>query len=54
MLIAAVFIIARNWKEPKCPSTEEWLQKMWYIYAIAHYFPIKNDFMKFLGKYYSE
>jgi hypothetical protein len=33
MFIAALFIIARNWKEPRCPSTEEWIQKMWYIYA---------------------
>jgi hypothetical protein len=33
MFIAALFIIARNWKEPRCPSTEEWIQKMWYIYT---------------------
>jgi len=32
MFIAALFIIARTWKEPRCPSTEEWIQKMWYIY----------------------
>jgi hypothetical protein len=32
--IAALFIIARSWKEPRCPSTEEWIQKMWYVYAI--------------------
>jgi hypothetical protein len=31
MFIAALFIIARSWKEPRCPSTEEWIQKMWYI-----------------------
>jgi hypothetical protein len=31
MLIAALFIIARSWKEPRCPSTEECIQKMWYI-----------------------
>ena len=35
MLIAALFIIARSWKEPICPSTEEWIQKMWYIYNIV-------------------
>ena len=34
MFIAALFIIARSWKEPKCPSTEEWIQKMWYIYTM--------------------
>jgi hypothetical protein len=31
MFIAALFIIARSWKEPKCPSTEEWIQKMWCL-----------------------
>jgi hypothetical protein len=51
MFLAALFIIARNWKEPRCPSTEEWIQKMWYIYTIEYYSVIKNnDFMKFLGK----
>jgi hypothetical protein len=35
MLIAALFIIARSWKEPRCPSTEEWIQKMWYIYTFS-------------------
>jgi len=30
----ALFIIARSWKEPRCPSTEEWIQKMWYIYTM--------------------
>jgi hypothetical protein len=34
MLIAALFIIARSRKEPRCPSTEEWIQKMWYIYTM--------------------
>jgi hypothetical protein len=34
MLIAALFTIARSWKEPRCPSTEEWIQKMWYIYTM--------------------
>jgi hypothetical protein len=34
MFIAALFIIARSWKEPRCPSTEEWIQKMWYIYTM--------------------
>jgi hypothetical protein len=51
MFIAALFIIARSWKEPRCPSTEEWIQKMWYIYTMEYYSSIKNDeFMKFLGK----
>jgi hypothetical protein len=51
MFIAALFIIARSWKEPGCPSPEEWIQKMWYIYTMDYYLDIKNnEFMKFLGK----
>ena len=51
MFIAALFIIARSWKEPRCPSTEEWIHKMWYIYTMEYYSAIKkNEFMKFLGK----
>uniref|UniRef100_A0A8C6IFY6 Uncharacterized protein n=1 Tax=Mus spicilegus TaxID=10103 RepID=A0A8C6IFY6_MUSSI len=52
MFIAALFIIARSWKEPRCPSTEEWIQKMWYIYTMKYYSYYsaikKNEFMKFL------
>ena len=52
MFIAALFIIARSWKEPRCPSTEELIQKMWYTYTMEYYSAIKNnDFMKFLGKW---
>jgi hypothetical protein len=51
MFITALFIIARSWKEPRCPSTEERIQKMWYIYTMEYYSAIKkNEFMKFLGK----
>jgi hypothetical protein len=47
-----LFIIARSWKEPRCPSTEEWIQKMWYIYTMEYYSAIKkNEFGKFLGKW---
>jgi hypothetical protein len=50
MLIAALLIIARSWKEPRCPSTEEWIQKMWYIYTMEYYSAIKNnEFIKFVG-----
>jgi hypothetical protein len=35
MFITALFIIARRWKKPRCPSTEEWIQKMWYIYTMG-------------------
>jgi hypothetical protein len=52
MFIVALFIIARRWKEPKCPSTEEWIQISWYIYTMEYYSAIKNgEFMKFLGKW---
>ena len=52
MFIAALFIIARSWKEPRCPSKEEWIQKMWYIYTMEYYSAIKNnEIIKFLGKW---
>jgi hypothetical protein len=45
-------IIARSWKQPRCPSTEEWIQKICYIYRMGYYPAIKNnDFMKFAGKW---
>jgi hypothetical protein len=51
MFIAALFILARSLKETRCPSTEEWIQKMWYIYKMEYYIAIKNnEFMKFLDK----
>ena len=52
VFIAALFVIARSWKESRCPSTEEWIQKMWYIYTMEYYSAIKNNgFMKFLDKW---
>jgi hypothetical protein len=51
MFIAALFIIARNWKEPRCSSTEEWIQKIRYIYTMEYYLAIKsNQFVEFLDK----
>jgi hypothetical protein len=41
IFIAALFIIARSWKEPRYHSTEEWIQKMWYIYTMEYYSAIK-------------
>ena len=43
MFIAALFTIARTWKQPKCPSTEEWIKKMWYIYTAEYYSAIKKN-----------
>ena len=52
MFIAAIFIILRSWRQSRCPSTEEWIQKMWYIYTMEYYSSIKNnEFMKFLEKW---
>ena len=42
MFIAALFTIARPWKQPKCPSTEEWIKKMWNIYLMEYYSTIKE------------
>ena len=43
MFIAALFTIAKTWEQPKCPSTEEWIKKMWYIHAMEYYSAIKNN-----------
>jgi hypothetical protein len=52
MFTAALFIIASSWKEPRCPSIEEWTQKMWNIYTMEYYSVIKNnEFMEFLDKW---
>ena len=40
--IAALFTIAKTWKQPKCPLTEEWIKKMWYIYTMEYYSAIKR------------
>ena len=41
--IAALFIIARTWKQPRCPSTDEWIEKLWYIYTMEYYPAIKRN-----------
>ena len=43
MFIAALFTIARSWKHPKCPSTDEWIKKLWYIYTMEYYSAIKRN-----------
>ena len=43
MFIAALFIIARTWKQPRCPSADEWIRKLWYIYTMEYYSAIKKN-----------
>ena len=48
MFRAGLFTIAKTWKQPKCPSTEEWIKMMWYIYTMEYYSAIKkNETMPF-------
>ena len=50
MFMAALFAIAKTWKQPKCPSTEEWIKKMWYIYTMEYHSAIKkNEILAFLA-----
>ena len=43
MFTGALFTIARTWKQPKCPLTDEWIKKMWYIYTMEYYSAIKRN-----------
>ena len=42
VVISALFTIAKTWKQPKCPSTDEWIKKMWYIHAMEYHSAIKR------------
>ena len=43
MLIVALFTITRTWKQPRCPSADEWIRKLWYIYIMEYYSAIKKN-----------
>ena len=43
MFVAAPFTIARTWKQPRCPSADEWIRKLWYIYAMECYSAVKRN-----------
>ena len=52
MFTAALFTIAKTWKQPKCPSTEEWIKKMGHVYTMEYYSAIKkNEIPAFLGRW---
>ena len=50
MFITVLFTIVKKWKQPKCPSIDEWMKEMWYIYAMEYYSAIKkNEIMSFVA-----
>jgi hypothetical protein len=52
MFIAALFTIAKLWKQPRCPTTDEWIKKMWYLYTMEFYAAMKkNEMLSFSGKW---
>jgi hypothetical protein len=51
MDIAALFTIAKLWKQPRCPTADEWIKKLWYIYTMKYYSAIRNKDIWFEGKW---
>ena len=43
VFLSALFTIAKTWKQPRCPSTDDWIKKLWYIYAMEYYSAIKRN-----------
>jgi hypothetical protein len=52
MFITALCVVARSWKQHRCPKTEEWIQNMWFIYKVDYYSAIKKEeILSFTGKW---
>jgi hypothetical protein len=52
MFISELFTIAKLWKQPRCPTTDEWIQKMWYLYTMEFYLAMKkNEILSFTSKW---
>jgi hypothetical protein len=52
MFIAALFTIAKLWKQPRCPTTDQWIKKMWYLYTMEFYSATKkNEILSFTCKW---
>jgi hypothetical protein len=52
MFIAALFTIAKLWEQPRCPTTDEWIEKMWYLYTMEFYSAMKkNEILSFSSKW---
>jgi hypothetical protein len=51
MFIAVPFTVAKLWKQPRCPTTNEWIKKMWYLYTMEFYSAMKNEILSFSSKW---
>jgi hypothetical protein len=52
MFIAALFTIARLWEQPRCPTTDKWIKKMWYLYTMEFYSAVKkNEILSFASQW---
>jgi hypothetical protein len=51
MFITTLYTIVKLWKQPRCPTTDEWIKKMWYTYTMEYYSARRNNDMRFEGKW---
>jgi hypothetical protein len=52
MFTAALFTIAKLWKQPRCPTSDEWIKKMWYLYTMEYYSAMKkNEILSYASKW---